>query len=1028
MDRRQFLRGSALAATGAGLIQIGGASPHGRQFVIENDRLAWRLEATDDGIRSVAFQNRISGRRFDLQVKDEFALIFAKGQRLEIPWWSFQLTDDGTVTPERERGLSLGFHRQGAQLNDWRHVQNLAGGQKGRTYGGYGWFRYEFALPAAAQGKELVFVLGGYDEQDWNEHWVYVNGQEIGHRTAAGRWRVPGRHVMHPTDATYARLRFGPESRNLLAVRTRGYDFHLEGISQQVLDQTVFRPFLFDQFVSISEPYQRVSSFDLREVRQQSPDKIDFVLHNAERQLVVTARYQLDGYLRRKSLDVRNESGEKRLLLDVELDDLQTAGRSEEGGHGKPVFLDGEAFFAVEHPAGINQGTGGHIRLWHCPGRSIAPQETVQSHTAVIGAAPQGQVLDQFHNYLQARSPRRRERVSIFTCFGINNQWGACPTLNEPEVLDCQEVLRGWQAKDVKLDFFTVDTGWAANDGDLTEFVGTCFPDGPAKTIAGIDRLRMKFGLWFSVSFSGWANGSYPAIQRSAIPEPGDSGEPPAAPPIGVYRNGFPTGGGVGRQMCLSSERYFNVFRNAILHHVRQNKVRLLKFDSGNYYCNSAAHEHLPGKYSTEAICERMIAIVQAARAIAPDLFVMWYWGEGSPFWALHGDVISESGLFMEGSGTSRYPALHYRDSVTLALDQNTQFAKLIPPMNKDSLGVWISQIRWANFMGKERWREALIMDLGRGSLVFPQLWGDPNLLNDGDIRFLADVTALARDNERVFLRPRRTFGDSWKNDPYGYAFFDGARGFVFCHNVHFTSRQLSLPLGGEIGLSAPSGSPLRITSHFPERCELSPANGSSFSSGSVAEFWLRPFETLLLEIGPQAPRNLPQRSWNEAAAAHYGGSLKLNRVQASPWMNLKFADAARFESAGMHLVTQCFSARLPDLRQGPDVLAIPVTLRQGENDYRYSPVVAEIVQLRVRAGGRDLQLIPVPDARQFGNTQHSGCSWVLYKIPLAVRHSDELLEFAVHAYLPDKVEARTEAWIVKQWWRESSRPEADGF
>ena len=90
----------------------------------------------------------------------------------------------------------------------------------------------------------------------------------------------------------------------------------------------------------------------------------------------------------------------------------------------------------------------------------------------------------------------------------------------------------------------------------------------------------------------------------------------------------------------------------------------------------------------------------------------MWYWGEGSPLWALYGDVISESGLFMEGSGTSQFPTLYYRDSVTLSLDQNTQFAKLIPPMNKDSLGIWPSQIRWGNFMGRERWRQALVMDL----------------------------------------------------------------------------------------------------------------------------------------------------------------------------------------------------------------------------------------------------------------------------------------------------------------------------
>jgi hypothetical protein len=81
-----------------------------------------------------------------------------------------------------------------------------------------------------------------------------------------------------------------------------------------------------------------------------------------------------------------------------------------------------------------------------------------------------------------------------------------------------------------------------------------------------------------------------------------------------------------------------------------------------------------------------------------------------------------------------------------------------------------------------------------------------------------------------------------------------------------------------------------------------------------------------------------------------------------------------------------------------------------------------------VRLGGHDLQLIPIPDPRQYGNTQHAGCSWVVYKVTLSPRHSEQPLEFAVHAYLPTGVEAQTEAWLVKQWWSESSRPEADGY
>jgi hypothetical protein len=213
MDRRKFLKGGAMAA-GVGLVPTAAAAPAPRAFLLENKQLAWELESGAGGIRSVGFQNRISGRRFALQAEDEFTLVFSNGQRLEIPWWNFRLTDEGSVPPEGESGLGLGFHQPAIKLDGWRHARNLAGGQKGRKYAGYGWFRHEFELPESARGKEIVFVLGGYDEQDWNEHWIYVNGHEAGHRKITERWRSPGRYALQPTDAGYASLQFGSKAPN----------------------------------------------------------------------------------------------------------------------------------------------------------------------------------------------------------------------------------------------------------------------------------------------------------------------------------------------------------------------------------------------------------------------------------------------------------------------------------------------------------------------------------------------------------------------------------------------------------------------------------------------------------------------------------------------------------------------------------------------------------------------------------------------------------------------------------------------
>jgi len=73
-------------------------------------------------------------------------------------------------------------------------------------------------------------------------------------------------------------------------------------------------------------------------------------------------------------------------------------------------------------------------------------------------------------------------------------------------------------------------------------------------------------------------------------------------------------------------------------------------------------------------------------------------------------------------------------------------------------------------------------------------------------------------------------------------------------------------------------------------------------------------------------------------------------------------------------------------------------------------PAVVEIVQAVACIDGHSIQLVAVPDARQFGNTQKAGCSWMLYKIRLSHRWSGKKLKLAMHYCLPEGVETQIEA------------------
>jgi hypothetical protein len=740
----------------------------------------------------------------------------------------------------------------------------------------------------------------------------------------------------------------------------------------------------------LEEPLARVSDF----VPRGDLDSAGVHLVSPSTGLEAIVHYALDGPTRRKWVEVTNPTSHDVLLLDVELDSFRIDAPTSGGGSGQPIFVADEVFAAVEYPSGDNHLDDGSIRLAHFPGHVLSPGETYTSHAALVSVAEPGQALAHFVSYIEARSLRQRHALSIYTPFGINNQWGPCSTLTDEECLHVLGVLEKWRRAGVQFDYFTLDTGWSDPNSDLTRFRPTSFPNGPSEIVRRVEELGMKFGLWFATSWAAESCWDYPPAWEGQ--------DQPTMP----YKNGYPARADYVGWLCYACDAYVRTIHDAVLYHIRENNVRFIKFDGGLYGCDNPDHDHLPGKYSTEHMYGNLIAIADAAREAAPDVFVMWYWGLRSPFWALYGDSIFESGLHMEGSGTSSTPALYYRDSVTLAQDQNAQHAKTIPPLVKDSLGVWLAQTRWGNFMAKERWREAMVMDLGRGSLLFPNIWGDVNLLDDEDVAFLAWIGKLAKDNEAALLNRRTILGDPWRNEVYGYSCLDGGRGFLFLNNPSFESRQVDIPLD----------SPADLVTRFPEVARLACDDGT-------LSLCLRPFEVLMIEVGGPSTEGLPLRD----GTADLGVKLPLD-VAAQPGPEIRFVDAPRFEAQGFAQKSYSMRTTIPSLDGPQPILAVAIKLRRGDDEWRYSPCVCDIVQVTARIGEQHVQLVAVPDARQFGNTQHAGCSWVVYKIRLGRNMAHQPIRLDISAWLPPDVEPEVDAWVVKRWWREDARPVPDGY
>ena len=272
--------------------------------------------------------------------------------------------------------------------------------------------------------------------------------------------------------------------------------------------------------------------------------------------------------------------------------------------------------------------------------------------------------------------------------------------LTEEIALDTVEMLRELRARGITFDYYIIDHGWTDESSDLTWFKPDTFPNGPGKLVEQLQEIGVNLGLWFATNNAPASCGHYPPVQDCTTPH---------GSKYHLRSN---------RELCMAAEPYRTIFRNALLHHIRENKVRAIKIDMARLYCNSTEHDHLPGKYSLEAQMDAMVETARIVIRACPDLFLIWYWGYKSPFWMLYGDTIFDKGLRMEAAAVASPPNPMFRSSVSLNLDQAARYGEFTPLIVQDSLGIWIGEGNWANGLGKDDWRDAWVLDLARGNLV----------------------------------------------------------------------------------------------------------------------------------------------------------------------------------------------------------------------------------------------------------------------------------------------------------------------
>lgn len=574
---------------------------------------------------------------------------------------------------------------------------------------------------------------------------------------------------------------------------------------------------------------------------------------------------------------------------------------------GYPSYVEKQFFLSLAHPAGFALRKENTVTLKQLPGILLAPGEKFDCMEAVYGVAPEGQARQAFVNQLHDRMRRvRRGRdkpLAIFEPFGSKPNV-VCNSAEDFLLSNPEDYLLSNLAKldaarhesGLKWDYYSIEF-WHDPAADLSTPSVRTFPNGFGKTMREIARQGMKPALWIDSGQIGvWTIWDNPAVKNARTR----------------------TGG-----LCRASDAADRLYLEGFSKQIRENGVRLLKFDNLLDTCDEPNHGHLPGEYSTEPICNHIIRLYQDLDRLCPDVMIMLYWRYQSPWWLEHADTLFDAGTKIEAASFAPWPTFRARDSVTRRLDEARWMVKDLPPVGWDSLGIWLSNWPWNSCIGKDSWQTGMVMDLCRGQLL-AQIWSDTPVLTPPERAQAAEFIALLKARPDCFRNSRFILGNPWKNEPYGYSCSDGRRAFVAINNGVWRDTTIQLNLGPAWGL--PANKKWDIYRWYPHPTRLSQDVRGNAPESNLP---LRAMDVVLLEVVPNgdAPTLNHKFDTEQAPASPAEPTAELSlRVAnkankpASEWASLNPANR----------VLQC-SGEVPPTKTG-GILAVSVEVKQGEH------------------------------------------------------------------------------------------------
>jgi len=839
--------------------------------------------STSGELKARKIINRLANKTVDLGNGLEFGIdIDTTEDRLTIGGWRGVTVRNQPNNLTDDQGMLEGYFEPGFNDFEWqgkaRGIDQEAGGHDGFGTNDVVWRRTHIVIPKQWEGRPAHLVLGGFGLFDYQDMRVFFNGKLIDTRKAnpKQRWRNPGTFDIGSGSKAHQYIRFGTD--NVIAMQLRGNidrTTKLDSIDPSKAMHLPWQkawPAQFEQYL-YSGPLLTTPKWEVKDIKpniKKKRGKVIITLKSKNADLTVEAIYQwhADKPAIHQQVKIHNDSKTPKRVLHIRQGSYITTTNVSEGEQGFPVHIDGHTFMSLAHPSGWAKGQQGSVELIQYPGEWIQPGQKHQSMERVIGFAPNGQSVQSFVKYIQSRMRRvkrgHEKSISIFDSFG---SWELKDKNNfleenndEPKMLNSiswQKRLR--DEADINFDIQNTHF-WVNPVGSIKDAEPTRYPNGFKPIYEALHKIDSQLGLWLDSSMCHWSIGANPISQPCLS--------------MSHYYN-HPKGW-VG-SLCRATEPIKSLYTDAYMHHLRENNVKLCKFDNFFAWCTNPEHDHMPGIYSTQAIQSAAIDFLETLDKTDPDVFLMLYWGYRSPWWLLYGDTLFEPGLLVEAASPGSKPTPFARNGVTRELDVAHQFAKHIPSLGKDSLGIWLSDWGWNSSIGREAWQDAFVMDMARGNLL-PQIWSDDGLLNKSQRRELAMFMKLSQHGESAWKSSSPVVGMPANDEPYGYCCSDGEKAYLVIHNATWRDEQVQLELADNANDLLEK--PIKIYRLYPRPALLSLDSETQFES--LPTITMRPFETVLLEIVPNGDTPSIERRWKtQAISTEFSNSSKKLKVKS---------------------------------------------------------------------------------------------------------------------------------------------------